>query len=154
MNWQHFRQGKGQSAQEYTHEFCKKSISLNVPLYTQDTLLKYIGGLHSYLRNSILILNPCNLDEVCVQATHLQSRGKDAFIDKSDKNPSKSEEKSKGKGKGKKTTTVKKEDEKTTCLQCKKEGHDDFKCWKLHPKKRPKRFGGNKGKHKTATIVQ
>ena len=86
MNWQHFRQGKGQSVQDYTHEFRKKAISLNVPLYTQDTLLKYIGGLHSYLRHSILILNPCNLDEVCVQATHLESRGKGTFIDKFDKN--------------------------------------------------------------------
>ena len=85
MSWQHFRQGKGQTVQEYTHEFRKRAISLNVPLYTQETLLKYIGGLHSYLSHSILVLNPCNLDEVCVQATHLESRGKGTFIDKSDK---------------------------------------------------------------------
>lgn len=154
MNWQLFRQGKGQSVQDYTHEFRKKAIALNVPLYTQDTLLKYIGGLHSYLRHSILVLNPSNLDEVCVQATHLESRGKGSFIDKSDKKPSKSKNKSQNKGKGKKIATVKKEGEKPTCSHCKKEGHDDSRCWKLHPEKRPKRYGGNKDKQKTAAIVQ
>ncbi|XP_057844927.2 uncharacterized protein LOC131054430 [Cryptomeria japonica] len=147
-------QGKGQSVQDYTHEFRKKAIALNVPLYTQDMLLKYIGGLHSYLRHSILVLNPNNLDEVGVQATHLESRGKGSFIDKFDKNPSKSENKSQNKGKGKKTAIVKKEGEKPTCSHCKKEGHDDSRCWKLHPKKRPKRYGGNKDKQKTAAIVQ
>ncbi|XP_059064618.1 uncharacterized protein LOC131856732 [Cryptomeria japonica] len=154
MNWQLFRQGKGQSVQDYTHEFKKKDIALNVPLYTQDMLLKYIGGLQSYLRHSIFVLNPSNLDEVCVQATHLELRGKGSFIDKSDKKTSKSKKKSQNKGKGKKIATVKKEGEKPTCSHCKKEGHDDSRCWKLHPEKRPKRYGGNKDKQKTAAIVQ
>ena len=106
MRWKHFRQGKGQTVQEYTHEFRKRAISLNFPLYTQESLLKYIGGLHSYLRQSIIVPNPCNLDEVCVQETCLESRGKGTFIDKFDKKSSKSEEKSKGEGKGKKIATV------------------------------------------------
>lgn len=114
------------------------AISLNVPLYTQDTLLKYIGGLHSYLRHYILVLNPCNLDEVSVQVTHLESRDKVTFIDRVDKKPSKFEGKSKDKVKGEKIATVKKEGEKPTCSHCKKEGHDDSKCWKMHPEKRPK----------------
>jgi len=123
-------------------------------LYTQETLLEDISGLHSYLRHSILVLNPWNLDEVCVQATHLEWRGKGTFIDKTNKKPSKSEEKSKGKGKGKKIGTVKKEGEKPTCSHCKKEGHDDSKCWKLHLEKRSKWFGGNKGKQMTIVVVQ
>lgn len=96
-------------------------------------MLKYIGGLHSYLRHSILVLNPNNLDEVCVQATHLESRGKGSFIDKFDKKPSKSKGKSKGKdkekdkGKGKKIAMVKKEGEKPTCSHCKKDGHDKLR---------------------------
>ena len=40
MDWQMFKQGKGQTVQEYTHEFRKRAIALNVPLYSQDTLLK------------------------------------------------------------------------------------------------------------------
>lgn len=130
-----FKQGKGQTIQEYTHEFRKKAIALNVPLYTQDTLLKYIGGLHSYLRHSILVLNPCNLDEVSVQATHLESRGKGSFIDND--NSIKKHSKVVETGKGKKTTIVKKND-KLSCTHCDRKGHDEYHCWKLHPELKPK----------------
>ena len=54
---------------------------LGIPLDTQETLLKYIGGLHRYLRHTILMFNPTSLDEVCVQATHLESRGKNVNVD-------------------------------------------------------------------------
>jgi hypothetical protein len=43
-------------------------------LYTQEILLKYIGGLHSYLKHTIIMLNPSNFDEVCVQAIHIESK--------------------------------------------------------------------------------
>ena len=49
---------------------------LGVDLSSQETLLKYIGSLHSYLRHTILMFNPMNLDEVCVQDTHLEARGR------------------------------------------------------------------------------
>ena len=62
--------------QEYTQEFQKRALILGIPLYTQETLLKYIGGLHTYLHHMILMFNPTNLDEVCVQATHIESKGK------------------------------------------------------------------------------
>ena len=40
MDWHTFRQGKGQSGQEYTQEFKKMDLVLGIPLYTQETLLK------------------------------------------------------------------------------------------------------------------
>ena len=49
MDWQHLRQGKGQSVQEFTQEFKKNALALDIPLNTQETLLNYIGSLHSYL---------------------------------------------------------------------------------------------------------
>ena len=60
------------------------------------------------------------------------------------------------KGKGRKNAMVKKEGEKFTCKYCSKEGHDEDHCWKLHPERRPKKFGNNnKGKSKTiANVVQ
>ena len=76
MIWQNFRQLKGQSVQDYTQEFRRRALLLGVDLQTQETLLKYIGGLHSYLRHTILMFNSTSLDEVCVQATHLEARGK------------------------------------------------------------------------------
>ena len=79
MNWQNFRQLKGQNVQDYTQEFRRRALLLGVDLQSQDTLLKYIGGLHSYLKNTILIFNPTSLDEVCVQTTHSEARGKQSF---------------------------------------------------------------------------
>ena len=76
MNWKNFRQLKGHNVQVYTQEFRRRDLLLGVDLQSQDTLLKYIGGLHSYLRHTILMFNPTSLDEVCVQATHLEARGK------------------------------------------------------------------------------
>ena len=76
MIWHNYRLFKGQSVQDYTQEFRKMSLMLVVDFQSQDTLLKYIGGLHSYLRHTILMFNPNNLDDVCVQATHLEARQK------------------------------------------------------------------------------
>ena len=82
MSWKNFRQLKGQTFQDYTREFRKTALLLGVNLNSQDTLLKYIGGLHSYLQHTILMFNPSNLDEVCVQATHLEARGKQNIQEK------------------------------------------------------------------------
>ena len=49
---------------------------MSIPLYTQETLLNFIGGLHSYLHHTIFMFNLTNLDEVCVQATHIESKWK------------------------------------------------------------------------------
>ena len=61
-----------------TQRNSERALILGIPLYTQETLLKFIGGLHSYLCHTILMFNPTNLDEVCVQATHIESKGKNA----------------------------------------------------------------------------
>jgi hypothetical protein len=76
MEWQTLRQSKGQTVQSFTEEFRKKSLALNIPLDSYETLMKYIGALHSYIRHTLLLFNPTSLDEVCVQATHLENRGK------------------------------------------------------------------------------
>jgi hypothetical protein len=57
-------------------EFRKKSLALNIPLDSYENLMKYIGALHSYIRHTLLLFNPTNLDEVCVKATHLENMGK------------------------------------------------------------------------------
>ena len=58
MDSQNFRQLKGKSVQDYTHEFRRRALILGINLYYQETLLKYIGGLHRYLRHTILMFNP------------------------------------------------------------------------------------------------
>ena len=125
---------------------------LGVDLQSQDTLLKYIGGLHNCLRHTILLFNPSNLDDVCVKATHLEAKGKKSQEEGS-KKPFKSKGKEEGfKGKGKKNASIKKEGEKLTCKNCFKEGHDESHCWKLHPEMKPKKFK-NRGKQNTTTTL-
>ena len=70
--------------QDYTHAFRRRALILGINLYSQEILLKYNGGFHNYLRHTILMFNPKNLDEVCVQATHLEERGKHNIDEKSD----------------------------------------------------------------------
>lgn len=113
---------------------------LGVNLNSHDTLLKYIGGLHSYLKQcTIPMLNPNNLGEVCVQSMQLESRGKNIQEEGSKRKPFKGKEKEKGgKGKGKKNASVKKEGEKIACKHCSKEVHDEAHCWKFHLELRPK----------------
>ena len=134
--------------QSYTQEFRIRALILGVDLSSQDTLLKYIGGLHRYLRHTILLFNSTSLDEFCVHATHLEERGENVPRE-GNKNPFKGGDKRKGKfkGQGKKNASIKKEGEKLTCKNCSKDGYNEDHYWKLHPEMRPKNFN-NKGKKK------
>ena len=76
MSWKTLRQLKGKIVQGYTQEFRKRALILGISLDSPETLLKYTGGLHSYMRHTILMFNPTSIDEVSVQATHLEARGK------------------------------------------------------------------------------
>jgi hypothetical protein len=76
MEWKTLGQSKGQTIQSFTKEFRKKSLALNIPLDSYETLMNYIGALHSYICHTFFLFNPTSLDEVCVQATHLENRRK------------------------------------------------------------------------------
>ena len=83
--------------------------------------MKYIGGLHIYLKHTILMFNPTSLDDVLVQATHLEARGKNVNpeVGGSSKYPvRKSKERKKLKWKERKANTVQKD--KPSCTHCKK----------------------------------
>ena len=58
--------------QEYTDEFRKMALMLNIPLHTQETLMKYIGGLPSHICNIAIMFGPTNLEEVSIQATYIE----------------------------------------------------------------------------------
>jgi hypothetical protein len=152
--WKHLRQGKGKNFQAYTQEFKRKALSLGNPLHTLESLLKYIGGTHSYLCHTILMFNPTNIDEVSIHTTYLEAnKGKHVFEDVSEK-PHGFKNHSKGKGKSKKITTMKKDEEKKpTSSHYEKKGNDEKHCWKLHPKLKPKWAQPRKSKKKATTIV-
>jgi len=152
MSWQTLHQLKGQSIQGYTQEFRKRALILGISLDSPETLLKYIGGLHNYLRHTILMFNPTSIDEVTIQATHLEARGKNVNPEiggSSKPTASENKERRKQKWKERKQNTVQKA--KPSCTHCKKDGHDDEHCWSLHPELKPKKFDGKK-KNIVATI--
>jgi hypothetical protein len=45
-------------------------------------------------------------------------------------------------------------EERPFCKHCKKEGHDEDRCWQLHPEKRPKWFKEKKGRQTVATTTR
>ena len=111
MDWKTLRQSKGQTVQSFTKESRKKTLALNIPLDSYETLMKYIGALHSYIRHTLLFFNPTSIYEVCVQATHLEN-GEKHVQEGPTKKPSNLPHKpfKKFKRKDKKTTTVKREE--------------------------------------------
>jgi len=152
MSWQTLHQLKGQSVQSYTQEFRKSTLILGISSDSPETLLNYICGLHSYLRHTIPMFNPTSIDEVSVQATHLEARGKNVnpkIRGSSKPTPGKNKEKRKQKWKERKENVV--QNTKPSCTHCNRDGHDDEHCWSLHPELKPKKFDGKK-KNTAATI--
>jgi hypothetical protein len=96
------------------------------------------------------MFGPTNFDEVYVQATYIEV-GK-MRVGVSWESSSRREGKRKGNGKKENSTTRK--EENLSCKHCKKEGHDDGHCWKLHPEKRPKWFKERKGRQIVATTTR
>jgi hypothetical protein len=47
--------------QEYTDGFRKMALMLDISLQTQETLMKYIGGLPVHIRNTFSCLDPLTL---------------------------------------------------------------------------------------------
>jgi hypothetical protein len=132
--------------QEYTDGFRKMALMLDIPLQTQETLMKYIGGLPAHIRNIIFMFGPTNLDEVSVQATYIEAR-KAGVLGES----SSSRKEDKRKRHGMNANAVTRKEGKPYCKHCKKEGHDEDRCWELHPEKRPKWFKEKKGMQTVAT---
>ena len=98
------------------------------------------------------MFNPTNFDDACVQSTHIESKVKSVYDVPSTK--AKKAKKGKGKGKGKHETTMKKGEERPTCLHCQKKQHGEEKCWVLHSKLKLKWFKDQKGKKKATIIIE
>jgi hypothetical protein len=135
--------------QEYTDGFRKMALMLDIPLQTQETLMKYIGGLPVHIRNIVFMFGPTNLDEVSVQATYIEA-GKTGVSGES----SSSRKEDKRKWHGNNSNAVTRKEGKPSCKHCKKEGHDEDRCWQLHPEKRPNWFKEKKGMQTVATTTR
>jgi hypothetical protein len=113
IEWQGIKLRKGQM-KEYTDEFRKMALMLNIPLHTQETLMKYIGGLPAHIRNTIFMFGPTNLDEVYVQETYIEARKTRVGVS----GESSSRKEDKRKGNGKKENSMTRREEKLSCNHC------------------------------------
>jgi hypothetical protein len=87
----------------------------------QETLMKYIGGLPTYICNIVFIFRPTNINEVFVQATYIESGKTGVGVSWE----SSSKKDGKGKGNGKKENSSRMKEENLSCKHYKKEGNDD-----------------------------
>jgi hypothetical protein len=74
IEWKGLKLRKGQTMQEYIDGFRNMELMLDIPLHTQETLMKYIGFLPKHIRNTVCMLGPTNIDEVFVQETYIEAR--------------------------------------------------------------------------------
>jgi hypothetical protein len=123
IEWQSLKLRKGQTVQEYTNGFRKMALMLDIPLHTQETLMKYIGSLPAHIRNTVFMFGPTNLDEVSVQATYIEA-GKAGVLGESS-----SRKEDKRKWIDKKENAVTRKEERPSCKHCRKEGHYEDRYW-------------------------
>jgi hypothetical protein len=136
IEWQDLKLRKGQIVQEYTDGFCKMALMLDIPLHTQETLMKYIGGLPTHIHNIVFMFGPTNIDEFFVQETYIEGGKRGDGVS----GESSSRKEDERRWNGKKENSVARKEEKPSCKNCKKEWNDEDHCWKLHPEKRLKWF--------------
>ena len=102
------------------------------------------------------MFNLDDFDEVCVQTIHIESGGRPfKFSSQSSKELEiKDSNDSKGKNNSKRKKSVIAQKERPTCSHCQRIGHDESKCWKLHPELKPKKFLKDKDEKKVIVVVQ
>jgi hypothetical protein len=77
-------------------------LMLDVPLTTQETIMKYKGGFLAYIRNTVFMFGPNNIDDVFFQETYIETRKTGVSV--SEESSSKKE--GKGKENSKRTNSV------------------------------------------------
>lgn len=110
---------------------------MRISLDSAEIVTKYVGPLHSYIRNSLFLFEPTDINEASVKAMHLESSG--MHVQNYHQ---------------KRAATTKRRGTKPSCTHCEKEGHDEENCWKLHLELRPKRNDRNEKQKTTPTMQQ
>lgn len=73
MEWKYLRQGKGQNVQSFSEEFWKQALYLGISLDSPETVTKYVGVLHSYIKHSLLLFEPTKIDVANVKDIHIEN---------------------------------------------------------------------------------
>jgi hypothetical protein len=70
---------KGQTMREYIDGFHKMALMLDIPLHTQENLMKYIGGLPAHIQNNVFMFGPTNLMRFLFKR-HTLKQGKQVLV--------------------------------------------------------------------------
>lgn len=87
MEWKYLRKGKGQNVQSFNEKFRKQALNVGISLDSPDTVTKYVGVLHSYIKHSLLFFEPTMINASNIKEIHLERRGKNDRYDKAKKTP-------------------------------------------------------------------
>lgn len=162
LKWHHFKQGQGQSLEDFYEEYQDLIIQLDIKELNNNMILKFLGGLHRYLRHELKIFPFPSLHEAFKIASKIEARRKAStsserkpnkkvslILDTSStiSSPSKSSStyySDRGKrkrGSNKKNGSSKgnkKSDLSNICSHCGNRGYDKDDFYTLHLEKSPK----------------
>lgn len=71
MEWKYLSQDKLQNVQSFIEEFRKQALNFGISLDSLETVIKYVGVLHSYIRHSLLLFMLTTIDEANVKSIHI-----------------------------------------------------------------------------------
>ena len=135
FKWYSLKQVYNQSMQEYTSEFSNQGMALDVDLDDYTIYMKYIAGLHEYIRKELKMFSVKSITEASIKAAAIEgrlkrhetkgSKGKVGTTSVAD------ESKEVGQSKGK---------EGLNCTHCNQTGHLVDKCWDKFPQLKPKKL--------------
>jgi hypothetical protein len=69
IEWKDLKLRKEKTMQEYTDGFRKMTLMLDIPLHTQENIMKYIGGLPAHIQKTVFMFGPTIVYEVSIQVT-------------------------------------------------------------------------------------
>lgn len=147
LKWHHLKKGQGQSIEYFYEEYQDLIIRLDIQELTDKMILKFIGGLHGYIRHELEMFPLPSLQEAFRLTSKIEARRKAStkeerkpkrrvslISDTSSSSSSSSSSGSSGKRKKKGTRKKisfpwrKKQDDSRTCSYCGKKGHDKEGC--------------------------
>jgi len=132
FKWYRLIQSYNQSVQDYTSEFSNQGMALDVDLDEYTIYMKYVSGLHEYIRKELKMFSVKSITEASIKASAIEGRLKKhetkGSKGKFGTTSSKDEVKDIGQSKSK---------EGLVCIHCKQSGHLVDKCWDKSPELKP-----------------
>ena len=141
LKWHHLKQIQGKSIEDFYEEYQDLIIRLDIQEPVDKLILKFVRGLHGYIRHELEMFPLPSLQEAFRLTSKIEARGEASTLERKvslilETSSSSSSSSSSGSSKKKKkmtkkktsSTRRKKQDDSRTCSHCGKQGHEKDKC--------------------------